>query len=249
VTRHRIDQLLVERGLFESRALARTAVEAGLVKANGVVIDKASRSVETNARLEAERPFETVSRAGLKLKAALDHAGLDPRGLICLDLGASTGGFSDLLTRRGAARVYAVDVGHGQFHVSLRNHPRIVNLEGLDARAIDATHVPDTVDLVVADLSFIGLAKAIPAGLARLKPEGVLIALIKPQFEAGPNAGKRGIIRDEALHVEIVARVSVEVAALGITVIETMPSPIDGGDGNREFLLIGRKDQPQRKTP
>ena len=257
VTRHRIDQLLVERGLFESRALARTAVEAGLVKANGVVIDKASRSVETNARLEAGRPFETVSRAGLKLKAALDHAELDPRGMICLDLGASTGGFSDLLAQRGAARVYAVDVGHGQFHASLRGHPRIVNLEGLDARAVEATHVPDIVDLVVADLSFIGLAKALPAGLARLRPGGMLIALIKPQFEAGPNAGKRGIIRDEALHAEIVNRVSAEVAALGITVIETIPSPIEGGDGNREFLLIGRnmghdpdqKTPPQRKSP
>ena len=186
---------------------------------------------------------------GLKLKAALDHASIDPKGLICLDLGASTGGFTDLLAQRGAARVYAVDVGHGQFHASLRNHPRIINLEGLDARAVDAVHVPDEVDLVVADLSFIGLAKAIPAGLARLKPSGMLIALIKPQFEAGPNAGKRGIIRDEALHAEIVARVSAEVAALGIAVIETIPSPIEGGDGNREFLLIGRKHLTQRMTP
>lgn len=255
MTRQRIDQLLVERGIFESRALARSAVEAGLVRANGVVVDKASRSVEVDARLEAERPFETVSRAGLKLKAALDHFGIDPTGLTCLDLGASTGGFTDLLVRRGARLVHAVDVGHGQLHASLLGHPRIVNHEGLDARRVDEIHVPEAIDLVVADLSFIGLAKAIPAGLARLKPGGRLIALIKPQFEAGPNAGKRGIIRDEAMHAEIVARVTAEVAALGIDAIETMPSPIEGGDGNREFLLTGRKcpadrnPSPERTAP
>lgn len=254
VARQRIDQLLVERRIFESRALARTAIEAGLVRADGVVIDKASRSVAADCRLEAERPFETVSRAGLKLKAALDHTGLDPAGMICLDLGASTGGFSDLLAQRGAARVYAVDVGHGQLHKRLLGHPRIINLEGLDARAVDETHVPERADLVVADLSFIGLAKAIPAGLARLKPDGWLIALIKPQFEAGPNAGKRGIIRDEALHAEIIARVGAEIAALGIAGIEIIPSPIEGGDGNREFLLIGRKAghspiSPERTLP
>lgn len=254
VARQRIDQLLVDRRIFESRALARTAVEAGLVRADGVVIDKASRTVAVDCRLEAERPFETVSRAGLKLRAALDHTGLDPAGMICLDLGASTGGFSDLLAQRGAARVYAVDVGHGQLHRRLVGHPRIVNREGVDARQIDEVHVPDIVDLVVADLSFIGLAKAIPAGLARLKPGGWLIALIKPQFEAGPNAGKRGIIRDEALHAEIVARVSAEIAALGIDGIEVIPSPIEGGDGNREFLLLGRKAgqsplSPERTLP
>lgn len=249
MTRQRIDQLLVEKRLFESRALARAAVEAGLVRVDGIVIDKPSRTVDLKSVLEAIRPFETVSRAGLKLKAALDHSAIDPAGLVCLDLGASTGGFSDLLTRRGAKRVYAVDVGHGQLHKSLVRHPRIVNLEGLDARAVDETHVPDMIDLVVADLSFIGLAKAIPAGLKRLKSDGFFIALIKPQFEAGPNAGKRGIIRDEVLHAEIVAQVSAEVAALGIGVIETIPSPIEGGDGNREFLLIGKKTSPERTTP
>ncbi len=246
--RRRIDQLLVERRIFESRALARSAIEAGLVKVDGVVIDKASRSVEAHARLEADRPFETVSRAGLKLKAALEHSGLDPRGLVCLDLGASTGGFSDLLLQHGALRVYAVDVGHGQLHKRLRGHPGIVNLEGLDARAITRSQVPEPIDLVVADLSFIGLVKALPPGLACLKPGGTLIALIKPQFEAGPNAGKRGIIRDEALHAEILARVTSEVAMLGITGIETLGSPIEGGDGNREFLLIGRKG-PEQPAP
>ncbi|OYU48946.1 MAG: TlyA family rRNA (cytidine-2'-O)-methyltransferase [Rhizobiales bacterium PAR1] len=241
VMRQRIDQLLVERGIFESRALARSAIEAGLVRVAGAIIDKASRTVAADAKIESSRPFETVSRAGLKLAGALDHLKIAPTSFDCLDLGASTGGFTDLLLQRGAARVYAVDVGHGQLHAKLQADPKVINLEGLDARAVDDNHVPELVDLVVADLSFIGLAKAIPAGLARLKPGGLVIALIKPQFEAGPNAGKRGIIRDETLHQAIIARVSAEVAALGVHVSETIPSPIEGGDGNREFLLIGRK--------
>lgn len=249
--RQRIDQLLVERGIFESRALARSAIEAGLVRVAGAVIDKASRTVPFDAEIESSRPFETVSRAGLKLARALDHLKIAPAGLVCLDLGASTGGFTDLLIQRGAARVYAVDVGHGQLHPKLLAEASVINLEGLDARAVDETRVPEVVDLVVADLSFIGLAKAVPAGLARLKPGGLVIALIKPQFEAGPNAGKRGVIRDEALHQAIIARVSAEVAALGVDVSETIPSPIDGGDGNREFLLIGRKADStlERTTP
>lgn len=240
--RIRIDTLLVDRGLFESRALARAAVEAGLVKADGALVDKPSRAVPNDAKLEAERPFETVSRAGLKLKAALDAFSLDVSGLVALDLGASTGGFTDLLVQRGAARIYAVDVGHDQLHATLRTNARVINLEGLDARAVEETHVPELVDLVVADLSFIGLAKALPAGLKRLKPGGRLIALIKPQFEAGPGVAKHGVIRDGALHDEILARVAGEVAALGIDVQTTLPSPIEGGDGNREFLLIGLKN-------
>jgi 23S rRNA (cytidine1920-2'-O)/16S rRNA (cytidine1409-2'-O)-methyltransferase len=249
--RQRIDHLLVERGLFESRALARSAIEAGLVRADGALIDKASRSVPVDAVIDSSRPFETVSRAGQKLAGALDHLNLAPASFICLDLGASTGGFTDLLIQRGAAQVYAVDVGHGQLHARLLAEPKVINLEGLDARAVDDTHVPEPADLLVADLSFIGLAKAIPAGLARLKPGGLLIALIKPQFEAGPNAGKRGVIRDAALHQAIITRVSAEVGALGVNVSEVIPSPIDGGDGNREFLLIGRKaDAPfERTTP
>jgi 23S rRNA (cytidine1920-2'-O)/16S rRNA (cytidine1409-2'-O)-methyltransferase len=249
--RQRIDQLLVSRGLFESRALARAAIEAGLVIADGAVVDKASRAYEPQAKLEAARPFETVSRAGEKLRAALDYAApnftgpsldpIDPAGAICLDLGASTGGFTDLLIRRGAALVHAVDVGHGQLHASLRGHPRIVNHEGLDARAITAAEVPEAVDLLVADLSFIGLVKALPAGLARLKPGGRLVLLIKPQFEAGPGAVKRGVLRDDGLREAVRERVAGEVAALGITVEAVIPSPIEGGDGNREFLLIGRK--------
>lgn len=240
-SRDRIDQLLVERGFFESRALARAAIEGGYVYANGIRVDKPSRLVDLNAEIRAERPFETVSRAGLKLKAALDSFIIDPAGRICLDVGASTGGFTDLLIKRGAARVYAVDVGHGQLHASLLKEARIINLEGLDARLISAASVPEEVSLLVADVSFIGLTKAIPAGLARLAVGGEMVALIKPQFEAGPKAGKRGIIRDEALQAEICARVRDDLKALGITPLGLIPSPIEGGDGNREFLFYGKK--------
>lgn len=241
MNRQRIDQLLVERGLFESRALARAAIEAGLVRADGAVVDKASRAVPAEAALEASRPFETVSRGGVKLLAALDAFFINPANRIALDLGASTGGFTDALLRRGAARVYAVDVGHGQLHPSLARDARVIALEGLDARAITETEVPEIVSLVVADLSFIGLAKALPAGLARLQAGGDLVALIKPQFEAGPGASKDGVIRDAQLQEAIATRVSGEVAALGLTILALMPSPITGGDGNREFLLHARR--------
>lgn len=237
----RLDQALVERRLAASRSRAAAAIAAGLVRVDGIVARKASQVVQPEQRIEAGEPFETVSRAGLKLKAALDHSALDPAGLICLDLGASTGGFTDLLLQRGARKVYAVDVGHGQLHPSLATDPRVVNLEGVDARRIDAGLVGDIVDLLVADLSFIGLAKAIPAGLARLAAGGRVIVLVKPQFEAGPGATKHGIIRDATLHAEICARVADEIGRLGVIVDHILPSPITGGDGNREFLLLGHK--------
>ncbi|MBN8532880.1 MAG: TlyA family RNA methyltransferase [Rhizobiales bacterium] len=241
MSRLRIDQLLVERGLFESRALAKAAIEAGLVRVDGVPIDKPSRGVMRDATIDAARPFETVSRGGVKLGAALDAFGVNPGERICLDLGASTGGFSDCLIRRDARKVYAVDVGHGQLHLSLQAHPRVISLEGLDARAVSREHIPDPVSLIVADLSFIGLAKALPAGLRLLEPGGDLVALIKPQFEAGPKASKDGVIRDTALQREIAERVATEIAGLGLDICGLIPSPIEGGDGNREFLLHARK--------
>lgn len=237
----RIDQLLVERGLFESRALARAAIEAGLVRADGVAVDKPARQVEASARLEAIRPFETVSRAGLKLAAALEAFAIDPAGRVCLDLGASTGGFVDLLLRRGAQRVYAVDVGHGQLHASLRARPEIVSLEGLDARAISGVNIPESPSLLTADLAFISLAKALPAALQRLSPRAEMILLVKPQFEAGPGAGKHGVIRDVAIHTTVLRKVMAELAGFGLVVLALAPSPIAGGDGNREFLLHASK--------
>lgn len=241
MSRLRIDQLLVEKGIFESRALARAAIEAGLVRVDGQLIDKPSRQVSPVCAIEATRPFETVSRGGVKLGAALDAFGLDPAGRACLDLGASTGGFSDCLIRRGAPRVYAVDVGHGQLHPTLRANPRIISLEGLDARAVSRDEIPEPISLIVADLSFIGLAKALPAGLTLLEPGGDLVALIKPQFEAGPGASKDGVIRDLALQRDISERVATEIGALGLDIRGLIPSPIMGGDGNREFLLHARK--------
>jgi 23S rRNA (cytidine1920-2'-O)/16S rRNA (cytidine1409-2'-O)-methyltransferase len=177
----------------------------------------------------------------VKLIAALEAFGINPADRIALDLGASTGGFTDALLRHGAKRVYAVDVGHGQLHPSLVADARVISLEGLDARAITKAEVPEHVSLVVADLSFIGLAKALPAGLQRLDAGGDLIALIKPQFEAGPGASKDGVIRDAALQEAIASRVAGEVAALGLTILGLIPSPITGGDGNREFLLHARQ--------
>lgn len=241
MSRQRIDQLLVERGIFESRALAQAAIEAGLVRVDGQLVDKPSRHVLPDCTIEATRPFETVSRGGIKLGAALDAFRLDPSGRICLDLGASTGGFSDCLVRRGARRVYAVDVGHGQLHPSLKADPRIVSLEGLDARAVSRDEIAEPVDLIVADLSFIGLAKALPAGLALLEHGGDLVALIKPQYEAGPGASKDGVIRDPTLQHNIAERVAAEIGALGLDIRGLIPSPIAGGDGNREFLLHARK--------
>lgn len=243
MTRQRIDHLLVEKGFFATRSLARAAIEAGLVVADGKRVDKPSRLFEGSVSLSAERPFATVSRAGEKLRAGLDAAPFDPAGLVALDLGASTGGFTDLLLQRGARRVYAVDVGHGQLHPQLAADPRVINLEGLDARQVSEAEIPEPVDLLVADLSFIGLAKAIPAGLERLKPGGGLIVLIKPQFEAGPGAGKHGVIRDPAVHQRVLDEVEAALSGLGIEVLATLPSPITGGDGNQEFLLIGRKSR------
>jgi 23S rRNA (cytidine1920-2'-O)/16S rRNA (cytidine1409-2'-O)-methyltransferase len=240
----RLDQLLVQQGLFASRSSAAAAIAAGLVRVDGEPARKAAQSVAIAATIEASAPHPFVSRGGVKLAAALDAFAVMPAGRDCLDLGASTGGFTDCLLQRDAARVYAVDVGHGQLHARLANDPRVISLEGLDARAITAAQVPVPVSLIVADLSFIGLVKALPAGLARLEAGGDLIALIKPQFEAGPKASKDGVIRDVALQEAVLARVSAELADLGLDVRATLPSPIAGGDGNREFLLHARTPGP-----
>lgn len=237
----RLDQFLVERGLFESRARAAAAIAAGRVTIDGEPARKAAQTVQPGQAIIAAPEHPYVSRGALKLAAALDHAGFDPAGLVALDIGASTGGFTDLLLQRGAALVHAVDVGRDQLHPRLRADPRVRDLSGLDARAVSAAEVPEPVDLIVADLSFIGLAKALPAPLARLRPGGFVALLVKPQFEAGPGAGKRGVIRDEAVQAEVLARVSAEVEALGIAIAATLPSPIAGGDGNREFLIVGTR--------
>ncbi|MBA4789272.1 MAG: TlyA family RNA methyltransferase [Rhizobiales bacterium] len=237
MARERIDKLLVARGLFESRARAQAAVRAGLVLADGVALTRPSDEVDSEAALTASDTHPFVSRGGLKLAAALDAFGFDPAGAVALDVGASTGGFTDVLLRRGARRVYAVDVGRAQFHPRLRDRPEVRLFEGLDARDLTRAQVPEPVDLVVSDVSFISLALVLPAVLALAGEGARLAALIKPQFEAGPARVKKGIVRDAAVHEEVCARIAEVVSGLGWQVKGIVPSPIEGGDGNREFLI------------
>jgi 23S rRNA (cytidine1920-2'-O)/16S rRNA (cytidine1409-2'-O)-methyltransferase len=233
----RIDRLLVERGLFESRAKAQAAIEAGLVTADDAPVRKASDEVAVDARLSATPVHPYVSRGGVKLAAALDHFGFDPKDRICLDVGASTGGFTQVLIARGARRVYAVDVGRGQLHASLRTHPQVVSFEAADIRTFTADMLRETPDLLTVDVSFISLKLALPAALKLAAPHGQMIALIKPQFEAGPAYVKKGIVRDTSVHAAVCADIVAFVAALGWRVAGVIPSPIAGGDGNAEFLL------------
>lgn len=237
--RRRIDRLLVERGLFDSRAKAQAAIEAGLVRAGDTVIRKASDEVAVDAFVSAAPVHPYVSRGGVKLAAALDHFGFDPAGCLCLDVGASTGGFTQVLLERGARRVYAVDVGRDQLHASLRARPNVVSLEQQDIRAVK---LDELADFLVIDVSFISLKLVLPAATALMQPKARLIALIKPQFEAGSAHNKKGIVRDPAIHARICDEIRGHAASPGWRVLDVIPSPIDGGDGNREFLLGAMRD-------
>ena len=235
----RIDRLLVERGLFESRAKAQAAIAAGLVTADDVPVLKASNEIPANAVLRAEPAHPFVSRGGIKLAAALDHFCIDPNGCVCLDVGASTGGFTDALLARGARTVYAVDVGHGQLHESLRARPEVASYEATDIRSLATLPAPP--DLVVVDVAFISLRLVLPAALALAKPDARLVALIKPQFEAGRKQVKKGIVRDPQIHAAVCADIAGFVASLGCRVCGLLPSPITGGDGNREFFIAAQR--------
>ena len=238
----RVDRLLVERGLFDSRAKAQAAIEAGLVSVNDTVVRKSSEEVAVDAALRATAAHPYVSRAGLKLAAAIDHFGFDPKGRICLDVGASTGGFTQVLLERGAKLVYAVDVGRGQLHDSLRARPEVVSYEETDIRACTPARFRATPDLVTVDVSFISLKLVLPPALKLVAHRTQLIALIKPQFEAGPARVKKGIVRDAAVHAAVCADITAFVTALGWRVLGVIPSPIEGGDGNAEFLLGAVRD-------
>ncbi|HVJ70221.1 MAG TPA: TlyA family RNA methyltransferase, partial [Sphingomicrobium sp.] len=229
MTRKRADVVLVERGFFASRARAQEAIAAGLVTVNGTVVRKASDAVPEEAVITAEQPHPYVSRGGLKLAAALDAFQIDPKDRICLDIGASTGGFTEVLLTRGAAHVYAVDVGHSQLHPTIVGNARVTNLEGTDARALNTTHIPRTPDLLVSDVSVISLKLVLPAVVALLKPRADLAVLVKPQFEAGRDHVKKGIVRDEAVHRAVCEDMTAFVASLGFTIIGLVPSPIEGG--------------------
>lgn len=237
--KQRLDVALVERGLVESRAKAQALILAGLVFSGEKRLDKAGLGVTPDQPLEvrgAEHPW--VSRGGIKLAHALDHFAIDPAGLTAIDVGASTGGFTDVLLSRGAKRVYAVDVGHGQLAWKLRNDPRVVVLEKTNARHLAAAQIPEPADLVVCDASFIGLETVLPAALALARPGAQLVALIKPQFEVGPDrVGKGGVVRDPALHREVCARIAAWLPTKGWTVRGVAESPIKGPEGNVEFLI------------
>jgi hemolysin TlyA family protein len=241
--RKRVDQLLVDRGMVESRSRAQALVMAGLVLSGGKRVDKPGAQLAEDAPLELKgQDHPWVSRGGLKLVEALDRFGLDPAGRVAVDVGASTGGFTDVLLSRGAARVYAVDVGHGQLAWKLRTDQRVVVLERTNARHLTAEHIPEAVDMVVCDASFIGLETVLPAALGLVRPGAVLVALIKPQFEVGKGrVGKGGVVREPELHAEVCDRIRTWLAARpGWSVAGLCESPITGPEGNREFLIVGR---------
>jgi 23S rRNA (cytidine1920-2'-O)/16S rRNA (cytidine1409-2'-O)-methyltransferase len=244
LTKRRADQLLVDRGLAESRQRAQALILAGLVYAGERRINKAGETVAEETPIEVRgRDHPWVSRGGVKLAHALEYFVIDVAGLVAIDVGASTGGFTDVLLSRGAARVYAVDVGHGQLAWKLRQDSRVVVHEKCNARYLTAAEVPEPVDLITCDASFIGLATVLPAALALTKPEAMLVVLVKPQFEAGPHAvGKGGVVRDPAVHRAVCEAAVAWVVSQGWTVIGVSESPIEGPAGNREFLLYARRN-------
>jgi 23S rRNA (cytidine1920-2'-O)/16S rRNA (cytidine1409-2'-O)-methyltransferase len=241
-TRERADRLLVARGLFDSRAKAQAAIAAGRVTADDRPVRKPSDEIALDARIEAGAAFPWVSRGGVKLAHALDALAVEVAGHVCLDVGASTGGFTEVLLARGARRVFAVDVGRDQLHARLRARPEVVSLEQTDIRTLDPARLGDPPDLVVIDASFISLKLVLPAALALAAPRAWLVALVKPQFEVPRRNRKKGVVRDPALHAAVCADIAVVVASLGWSVMATLPSPIEGGEGNREFFIGARRD-------
>jgi 23S rRNA (cytidine1920-2'-O)/16S rRNA (cytidine1409-2'-O)-methyltransferase len=241
ILRQRADRLLVDRGLFESRAKAQAAIEAGQVVANGKPVSKASEEIPTDAELRAEPAHPWVSRGGVKLAAALEHYPIEIEDHICLDVGASTGGFTEVLLQNGARLVCAVDVGKAQLHPSLRQHPNIRSMEETDIRGLAGKRLPARPDVVVIDVSFISLRHVLPVALELAAAPCHLLALIKPQFEAPRSAIKKGIVRDPAVHEAVCQDIAAFAAELGCTDIKVFPSTILGGDGNREFFLGARR--------
>jgi 23S rRNA (cytidine1920-2'-O)/16S rRNA (cytidine1409-2'-O)-methyltransferase len=239
--RKRADLLLVERGLFESRARARAAIEAGFVMANDKPVTKPSETIPADAVLQAEPAHPFVSRGGVKLAGALEQYPIDIEGHVCLDVGASTGGFTEVLLANGASLVFSIDVGREQLHASLRGHPKIVSMEQTDIRGFEGKRLPMRPDVVVIDVSFISLKAVLPVALSLAAAPMQLLALIKPQFEAPRKHSKRGIIRNAMVHQEICDDITGFAASLGCTGIQVFPSSIKGGDGNFEFFLGARR--------
>ncbi len=240
----RLDQLLVDRGLVESKSRAQALIMAGLVYSGEKRLDKPGLSLAEDTEIDVRgQDHPWVSRGGLKLAKAIESFPIDPAGKIAIDVGASTGGFTDVLIQNAAAKVYAVDVGQGQLAWKLRQDPRVVVLEKTNARHLTAEQIPDPIDLVVCDASFIGLEIVLPAALALTKPQAWLAALIKPQFEVGKGrVGKGGVVREPELHKEVCDRIEAWVGGLpGWTVRGIVESPIKGPEGNIEFLIAAEK--------
>ncbi|HUT52577.1 MAG TPA: TlyA family RNA methyltransferase [bacterium] len=238
----RLDQRLVELGLAETRTRAQALIMAGAVLVDGKVKDKPGAPVAPDAAVTLKERLKYVSRGGLKLEAALDAFGVDPSGKICLDIGASTGGFTDCLLQRGAARVYALDVGKGQLDLKLRNDPRVKVMEGLNARYLQSSDLAELVQLAVIDVSFISLELILPALALLLAPAADVIPLVKPQFEAGrEQVGKGGVVRDPAVIMACVDKVSACARGLGLIEQGRVAAPIKGPKGNQEYLLHLRK--------
>jgi 23S rRNA (cytidine1920-2'-O)/16S rRNA (cytidine1409-2'-O)-methyltransferase len=236
LARERLDRLMVDRGLAESRERAQALIMAGAVAVDGQPARRAAMPVNDEAQIAVQAKLPYVSRGGLKLAHALAEFEIEPTGLVMADVGASTGGFTDCLLQRGAARIYAIDVGYGQLDWRLRQDARVVVMERTHARELVAS--PEPIDAAVVDVSFISLRSVLPSVLGWMKPTGWIVALIKPQFEAGRGqVGKGGVVRDPAVHDEVVARVTTAIETLGKKVVGVTPSPILGPAGNREFLV------------
>jgi 23S rRNA (cytidine1920-2'-O)/16S rRNA (cytidine1409-2'-O)-methyltransferase len=241
--RVRLDQLLVQRELAPSRERAQALILAGVVRVDGGRADRAAAPVPEDAQLAVDAGRKYVSRGGDKLAGALDALGLDVAGKVAIDVGSSTGGFTDVLLQRGAARVHAIDVGKGQLDWGLRQDPRVVVHEGVNAR--DGVPIEEPVDIVVADVSFISLRLALPPSLAKIREGGDVVALVKPQFEAGRAAvGKGGVVRDPEARAAAVVAFANDLASRGFGVVAVTPSPIAGREGNREIFVHGRKGSP-----
>jgi len=244
----RADVFLVSHGFATSRAEAQAAIQAGRVEADGQKITKAAQKLREGMTIQYEPAHPYVSRGGVKLAAALDHFALSPEGRVCLDLGASTGGFTQVLLERGATHVYAVDVGHDQLHAKLRTDPRVSALDGLNARDLTAAKVPQAPQAITADVSFISLKLALPPALHLAAKDAWAVLLVKPQFEVGPRGvSKGGIVRDASAREAAVAEVTGWMKAQGWQMIGAMDSPITGGEGNREYLLAAKKVEAVRR--
>lgn len=238
----RVDMVLVEQGHFASREQAQRAVMAGEVRLGDRVLEKSSIEVPADAKLSVATPPKYVGRGGLKLEGALDHFAIDPTGFVALDIGASTGGFTDCLLQRGAKKVYAIDVGHDQLAWKIRSDPRVVVREHLNARHLTRADIPEPIDLCVIDVSFISLTLILPKAFELITPTGMVLALIKPQFELRPeDVGKGGIVSDPALHEKAQEKITRFVTERGWVSLGLTESPITGTDGNREFFLCAQK--------